>query len=214
MAREKTSTWQAEKSEITRNAIMEATLKCYIDFGYANTTVTKIAETARVSRGAMMHHFEDRQSIIGASVTYLTEKRQKEFESLIIKAQVADGTIVTEKLLKLTTSLLWKFFHSPNYVAFQELVMAARTDPELAKILRPAQKDLDNRIADSIRSIFPAWREIESTRELITDLYFYTLQGLAMNNLTQKNEPRVQKLLDHLVQEALYEYNKSIESMA
>ena len=49
--------WQAEKSAMTRSAILEATIQCLLELGYANTTTALIANYAGVSRGAMMHHF-------------------------------------------------------------------------------------------------------------------------------------------------------------
>ena len=37
--------------------ILDAALDCFITIGYASTTTAKIADRARVSRGAMLHHF-------------------------------------------------------------------------------------------------------------------------------------------------------------
>ena len=49
--------WQAEKSALTRQAILEAAVRCFVQHGYTNTTTAMIAEEGDVSRGAMMHHF-------------------------------------------------------------------------------------------------------------------------------------------------------------
>ena len=42
--------WQAEKSALTRQAILEAAVRCFVEYGYAQTTTAMIAEEARVSR--------------------------------------------------------------------------------------------------------------------------------------------------------------------
>ena len=34
--------WQAQKSASTRNLIIEAAIKCFVDLGYARTTTTLI----------------------------------------------------------------------------------------------------------------------------------------------------------------------------
>ena len=44
---------QEEKSEKTRNLTLRATVDCIYDYGYANTSTKKIADRAKVSRGAM-----------------------------------------------------------------------------------------------------------------------------------------------------------------
>jgi AcrR family transcriptional regulator len=206
----KEGSWQAEKSEKTRTAVMEATIQCFIDLGYTNTTVTKIADTAGVSRGAMMHHFDSRFDIIKASVHYLTDKRLAEFRKLITEAQGdTGGNEVNEENLHTTVNAMWKFFHLPSYTAFQELLIAARSDSELSKVMTPAQKEFDSRITNSIRALFPAWENLKPTQEVLTDLFFYTLQGMAISKITNKKQTRVKNLLDLLVQQALYEYKQA-----
>jgi AcrR family transcriptional regulator len=73
---------QAEKSLKTQTAILEATIACLVKLGYFNTTMEKIAQYAKVSRGAMMHHFSSRADVIEKTAIYLTEKRLAEFEAL------------------------------------------------------------------------------------------------------------------------------------
>ena len=57
-------TWQQTKSENTRTAILDATLDCFYELGYGNTTTEKVAKQAGVSRGAMLHHFPSRKTLI------------------------------------------------------------------------------------------------------------------------------------------------------
>ncbi len=201
--------WQAEKSENTRNAIMEAAIRAYIEIGYANTTVTKISDLAGVSRGAMMHHFDSRLDIIKASVHYLMEKRLGEFNHLIGRVSRPEHNVTVEKKdFEKTIDALWEFFHIPSFTAYQELLMAARTDEELAKILDPAQKGLDKRIADSINAMFPVWYDKPETRNVLTDLFFFTLQGMAISKIANKKQTRVKNLLNLLAQDALIEFKK------
>ena len=202
-------TYQSKKSDTTRVAVLEAAVQCYIKIGYANTTVTKIAEQAELSRGAMMYHFDDVRSIIIASVGYLMDKRLEEYESLILPAEKEAAGEITEKSLEMTINALWKFSHSSYHIAYQELIVAARTDPEIAKVVRPAQKNFDNRIEEHIRSHFPAWQEVEEIRETITELYFYTIQGVSFFSLATKKQPKIKKLFSLLVRTALNEYGEA-----
>ena len=69
--------WQAEKSALTRQAILEAAVRCFVEHGYANTTTAMIADEASVSRGAMMHHFPSRaavmNAVVGLSLIHISE---------------------------------------------------------------------------------------------------------------------------------------------
>src|SRR4029450_5698931 len=48
---------QEERSAATRARLLDATLECLAELGYARTTTTEIAERGGVSRGAQLHHF-------------------------------------------------------------------------------------------------------------------------------------------------------------
>src|ERR1700682_1902920 len=52
---------QAERSATTRDALLDATIACLVEDGYANTTTSRVAERAGVSRGAHLHHFQTRR---------------------------------------------------------------------------------------------------------------------------------------------------------
>jgi AcrR family transcriptional regulator len=57
---------QEERSWATREALLSATIDLLIDRGYAATTTSLVAERARVSRGALQHHFKSRNALIAA----------------------------------------------------------------------------------------------------------------------------------------------------
>src|SRR4030081_3192822 len=48
---------QAERSEHTRELLLDATIDCLVEVGYARTTVHEICLRAGLSRGAQQHHF-------------------------------------------------------------------------------------------------------------------------------------------------------------
>jgi hypothetical protein len=54
--------------------------------------------------------------------------------------------------------------------------------------------------------MFPAWNDMESTRAILTDLVFYTLQGMAISKINNRKQARIQNLLDFLVKESYAMY--------
>jgi AcrR family transcriptional regulator len=75
--------WQAQKSAMTRDAILDAAIDCYVTLGYAQTTTAKIADKAQVSRGAMLHHFSSKTELVRASVEHLHHQMLELFASNI-----------------------------------------------------------------------------------------------------------------------------------
>src|SRR3954469_23741665 len=69
---------QAERSAATREALLDATLECLVQDGYANTTTARVAERAGVSRGAHLHHFQTRQALVAAAIEHLAQRRTRE----------------------------------------------------------------------------------------------------------------------------------------
>src|SRR5262245_50796835 len=72
-----------DRSAATRKQILEAAIRCLETVGYGAVTNIRVAEEAGVSRGAMMHHFPTRQTLIVAAVEYAyTRLRDFRIETL------------------------------------------------------------------------------------------------------------------------------------
>lgn len=57
---------QEERSERSRNQILESALKLFSHRGYGATSVRDIAEAAGISKGNVYHHFPDKETIFRA----------------------------------------------------------------------------------------------------------------------------------------------------
>ncbi len=57
---------QAERRETTRNAVMQAATTLFGTVGFATTTVDQIAGEAGVAKGAVYHHFANKEAIFAA----------------------------------------------------------------------------------------------------------------------------------------------------
>lgn len=60
------STRQAERSEATRSAIIEVAQRLFAERGYAAVSTEEIVASARVTRGALYHHFRDKRDLFRA----------------------------------------------------------------------------------------------------------------------------------------------------
>lgn len=116
---------QDERSSAMRERLLDATIGCLVDYGYAGTTVTRIAERAGVTRGAQVHHYRTKDDLVTAAVTHLASKSAEFGWSQL--ARVAQAGDPVGELL----DTLWEMHKGPTFLATVELWVAARTDAEL-----------------------------------------------------------------------------------
>lgn len=129
-----------------RERLLDATIACLVDFGYAGTTVTRIAERAGVTRGAQVHHYRTKADLVTAAVTHLAGK-SAEFGWVRIR-QVAEDEDVVGALL----DALWDMHRGPTFTATVELWVAARTDPELRQYVANIEPVLMSSLQDAAGS--------------------------------------------------------------
>jgi AcrR family transcriptional regulator len=190
--------WQAQKSASTRLQIVESALRCVVDLGYSCTTTTMIAEKAGLSRGAMLHHFPSKIDIVRATVKHLHSTRLKAFRKAI------DKVPRDERRVRRALEAYLEHVKHPMYVAFLELWIASRTDPELQAILKPAQEAFEREWYKTAVDLFPEWAASGANVDVALDLVHYVMDGLAVSRLTHEigdHERRMVSYLDDRLRE-------------
>jgi AcrR family transcriptional regulator len=77
---------KAEQTEATRSALVAAARELFAERGYADVGTEEIVQRARVTRGALYHHFRDKKDLFRA----VHEQLEGELADRIAR-QVADG---------------------------------------------------------------------------------------------------------------------------
>ena len=116
-----------------RQRLMEATVDCLVELGWAGTTTTVVSQRAGVSRGAQLHHFPTKQDLVVAAVGHLTELRREDMRR---SAAFLPAHGRTRAILE----ILSEQFTSPVFFAALELWVAARTDAELRESVAPLER--------------------------------------------------------------------------
>jgi AcrR family transcriptional regulator len=141
---------QPERREATRNALLEATIQCLVEQGYAGTTTRAVSERARVSPGALQHHFTSKQELVSEAIGYLSGK----LTAQLIEQGVPSASSrrqLTEQLV----DYLWQTLNGPLIAAATELAVAARSDPFLRERLVEAQRQALEMVPLAARQLFP-----------------------------------------------------------
>lgn len=202
-------TWQAEKSQLTQLQILDATMRCLVEIGYAQTTTDKIAQMAGVSRGAMTHHFKSRAAVFAAAAQHITELRALEYDDAVKGLGLKDGQAPTFHDMQRTMEMLQKYYANPSFLALHELLRGARTDETLRTVMVPLEEELDRRISASLLEHFPIWLKYPEVSVLLRDLILSTLQGLAIDPVGYVKGARLQRLMDLLSSVAMAEFEKA-----
>jgi AcrR family transcriptional regulator len=116
---------QADRTAATRQALLDATIECVVRDGYARTTTGAVARQAGVSVGALQHHFASKAELMGAAIDHLLTLRRDEY------AKAIAGLDPGVDRLDAAIDVLWSMYAGPAFIAWVELWVAARTDPDL-----------------------------------------------------------------------------------
>jgi AcrR family transcriptional regulator len=123
----------AERSATTRSRLIAACIECLIKVGHAATTTTLVLKTAHVSRGAMLHHFPSRSTLLLATAEDI-EERQNDYRQSRLRPLSG-----TERLFE-ASNVTWELLGQPEAAALLEIVIATMSDRELRKCFGPFLK--------------------------------------------------------------------------
>ncbi|MEU4680796.1 TetR/AcrR family transcriptional regulator [Micromonospora sp. NPDC023737] len=179
---------QQKRSRATQARLLEATVECLVEHGWAGTTTTLVAARAGVSRGAQLHHYPTKAALVTAAVDHLAERRAAE-----LRAE-AEALPTGPQRLDRVIDLLGVAFTGPLFVAALELWVAARTDPELRRALVP----LEARVGREMHRLTVALLGVDERRPGVREAVQATLdllRGLGVANLLTDDTVRRTALL-------------------
>ncbi len=198
--------WQAQKSAMTRDRILDAAIDCFINLGYTNVTTAKVADFAGVSRGAMLHHFPSKTELIQAAVEYLHDKLLEDFTTRVAQIPAA---LEGKERRRAGLDAYWDHLTGDLFVAYHELCVAGRTDPELKDILEHSVKRFEDHVLQSSAEMFTGWSDRGDLFLLAMDVSKFMMEGMAVGQLVTNRDERVGRLLDYLFDRLEEIFNES-----
>lgn len=178
---------QEERRTATRTALLDATIDCLVEFGYADTTTTRVVERAGVSRGAQVHHFPTKSELVAEAVRHLTQRRTEEILKRVDKLP-EDPDERLEKVL----DQLWKTHEGPLFTAAIELWVAARTDEELRRSLVAVERGVKESVFEGAEVLFGA-RAADPQFQSTLLVALASMRGLALQNNVIAGDRRTQR---------------------
>jgi AcrR family transcriptional regulator len=183
---------QAERRASTRGRLLDATLECLGDMGYAHTTTPEIARRAGLSRGAQLHHFPTKAELVTAAVEHLFERRYQEFRAAFARVPAGADRYAA------AIDILWSMVSGPTFHAWLELAVASRTDPELRRAIQGLTAKLRDLIADTFRELFGNAHAEHPFFVVAPHFAFALLDGLALERIAGGDDAEAMQVIDAL----------------
>jgi AcrR family transcriptional regulator len=181
---------QQQRREETRRALLDAAVQSLIEVGFARTTTLEVQRRADVSRGALLHHFPSKAELLVAAVDHLAEMRAREMKAFASQLPPERGDREAaahgepapgdDPRTGAVLDLLWQCFSGTFFKVSMELRTAARTDPDLRRVLTVAERSLRDRIVAQSRTLFGRAVAEHSGLERALDLTLQLMIGAAM----------------------------------
>lgn len=200
--------WQAQKSAMTRDRILDAAINCFVNLGYTNVTTAKVAQSAGVSRGAMLHHFPSKTELIQAAVEYLHDKLLEDYTQRI---NAISPSLKGAARRRAGIEAYWDHLVGDLFVVYNELCVASRSDPELRAILENSQQLFEQHVRESNEELFGEWTDRGDRFLLAMDVTKFMMEGMAASRLMTNREARVERLINYLADrlEEIFEEGES-----
>ncbi|KQV64958.1 hypothetical protein ASC64_14710 [Nocardioides sp. Root122] len=167
---------QAERREGTIGALLDATVTCLAERGYAGTSTAAVCAAAGVSQGALFRHFPTRQALLVATAEHVATRQVEAFRALGARG-VDTADEVTAVLGHLRGLVL-----SPVNQTWRELLVAARADESLRRALLPARESLQGQMLGAAADL---WGDRLPAEDLaaVLSIVVNMLDGLAFSAL-------------------------------
>lgn len=174
----------AERSAAMRQRLIGAAVVCLHELGYAATTTQVVTDRAGVSRGAILHHFPTKADLMVAVAEYAADHQDRQVAALL--AEAPPGA----PLYLAITRAAWEVMVQPPGMALLEVMMATRSDPELAQRLPAVVDGFETKQREAV------WRRAQEagvtdrpTVEAMVRLHRAAMRGLAIElSLTRDRE--------------------------
>ncbi len=179
---------QAQRREQTRTALLDATIDCLVELGYARTSMQEICARAGVSKGAVQHHFSAKAELMAAAVEHLTNRLRGQLAASLDELPGGGSGVAA------AIDLLWRGYSGTLSTAATELWVAARTDPELRAAIRPVDRALGRATLEHVTQV--AGELPPERAEMLFWLTVNLTRGLALDAELGGDPQRRRQLLE------------------
>lgn len=181
-----------ERSLDTQTKLITAAISCLHKLGYSATTVLIVADVAKVSRGAMTHHFPTKIDLMLAVVRYVFEDEREQYKRLLGRSAPRENFFSFPRIA-------WQVLSRPSGMAVTEILMASRSDEALANGLVPLQREIEAAArSELLRTLADAGFVPNPEGRAAQRLFVAAIRGLAIDALFVRNKKEIDESVNLL----------------
>ena len=180
---------QADRRAETRRKLLDAAIASLVANGYAGTTVDTIAAGAGLTRGALNHHFDTKIELMLAAAERVTEDFIGRLSERLLRPSASD---FAESVVR----SLWDAIYSePMFVARLELVLGARSQPEILESTKAELQRGHQSVQAQLSETFARSGLPVAIPPDILDLALTTLRGMALEKIIRQDDDFIDRQL-------------------
>lgn len=163
------------RAERTRERVLDETVRCVIEEGFAAASAKHIAERAGVTWGVVQYHFGDRDGLLMAVV----DRGLVELLGVLRALPAPSENVTRDERVRRVVEAAWKVFSSDDSRAALEILIATRAMRDKRATRHLGQ--LQQAITDLSRDLAQG---LDSPHAIaVADLIWATMRGLVVSQL-------------------------------
>ncbi|MBF22482.1 MAG: TetR family transcriptional regulator [Pusillimonas sp.] len=182
---------QEVRSREAKEKLLKATIDVLMRRGYSGLTTKEVATSAGLSNGALVHHYASKAELVIAATAAV-------YDECIERGQRVARTpeAIKNPIEGFMTDCLSVYFDWP-YLAAIEIIVAARTDPQLMERIIPVMQNYRATTNTLWLKVFREAGYTPNQAKTILNLTLNMVRGLAVHRLWQQD----QEYFDHYLKE-------------
>ena len=184
----RTAEQNEEIRQATRNAIVEAAMRCFAQRGYAQTTIRHIAAEAGISIGLMYHYFDSKEALLQA----VFEKCMAVLSGVLVEAYRG-----SEPGRRIPNLLRAMFGMLEEDRAFWTLFQMLRGQPAIVAILGDAFRQWTRRLGQLFTAELRSAGRVEP--ELDALILYSLIEGTIQQYLLDPDEYPLAQVTERIV---------------
>lgn len=179
---------QAERREATTGKLLDATIECLAELGYARTSVAAICSAAGLSQGALFRHFPTRRDVIVAAADAIGQRDLEDFEAAVARLDPEDYLSIVRRIRGIC--------RTPTHAAWHEIMVASRTDAELRDAAREGLLRFETMLIEASARFFGVGRTVAERAAVVLLSVMHMFDSEAVTVVVLENEPLEQARIE------------------
>lgn len=170
---------------------MDAAIDCLAKMPYSEISMEVIARHAGVSRGGIQYYFPTRLDVLRATVAHLHRERLDIFRNDLAGIKPGDDAI--DHII----NSHWRHLNEREFRAYQELILVARSEPQLADLLATSYAAFISEWHDIAQDLI-GWMADDPETARSGNIAHYLLEGMAYGKIGgQISDKEIEEMLDY-----------------